>query len=94
MEIALGKQYVRNAIFKYSLPAATARVLRANRPATPNRALGARARLITFTPDSLRFYYSNSGARSAPSSMANLLSLIDVVNVRRVSKRINTLTLP
>jgi YVTN family beta-propeller protein len=49
---------------------------------------------ITFTPDSLRVYDSNSGARSVSVINAKTLKLIDVVNVGEVPKRINTLTLP
>jgi YVTN family beta-propeller protein len=87
---------VANAIFKYSLPDLQLLgycALPVQQP--PNRAaLGAVPEWITFTPDSLRVYDSNSGARSVSVIDAKTLKLIDVVNVGEVPKRINTLTLP
>jgi len=87
---------VANAIFKYSLPELRLLgycPLPVQQP--PNRAaLGAVPEWITFTPDSLRVYDSNSGARSVSVIDAKTLKLIDVVNVGEVPKRINTLTLP
>jgi YVTN family beta-propeller protein len=87
---------VANAIFKYSLPDLQLLgycALPVQQP--PNRAaLGAVPEWITFTPDSLRVYDSNSGMRSVSVIDAKTLKLIDVVNVGEVPKRINTLTLP
>ncbi len=87
---------VANAIFKYSLPDLQLLgycPLPVQQP--PNRAaLGAVPEWITFTPDSLRVYDSNSGARSVSVIDSKTLKLIDVVNVGEVPKRINTLTLP
>ncbi len=86
---------VANAIFKYSLPDLQLLghcPLPVQQP--PNRAaLGAVPEWITFTPDSLRVYDSNSGARSVSVIDSKTLKLIDVVNVGEVPKRINTLTL-
>jgi len=87
---------VANAVFKYSLPdlqllgyCALPLLQPVNRAA-----LGVVPEWITFTPDSLRIYVSNSGARSVSVIDARSLELIDVVNVGEVPKRINTLTLP
>jgi len=87
---------VANAVFKYSLPelqlvgyCALPLLQPVNRAA-----LGVVPEWITFTPDSLRVYDSNSGARSVSVIDANTLKLVDVVNVGEVPKRINTLTLP
>jgi len=87
---------VANAVFKYSLPdlqllgyCALPLLQPVNRAA-----LGVVPEWITFTPDSLRIYVSNSGARSVSVIDARTLKLVDVVNVGEVPKRINTLTLP
>jgi YVTN family beta-propeller protein len=87
---------VANAIFKYSLPELQLLgycPLPVQQP--PNRAaLGVVPEWITFTPDSLRVYDSNSAARSVSVIDAKTLKLMEVVNVGEVPKRINTLTLP
>jgi YVTN family beta-propeller protein len=87
---------VANAVFKYSLPDLQLLgycPLPVQQP--PNRSvLGAVPEWITFTPDSLRVYDSNSGARSVSVIDAKTLKLVDVVNVGEVPKRINTLTVP
>jgi YVTN family beta-propeller protein len=84
---------VANAVFKYSLPelqlvgyCALPLLQPVNRAA-----LGVVPEWITFTPDSLRVYDSNSGARSVSVIDAKTLKLVDVVNVGEVPKRINTL---
>lgn len=86
---------VANAVFKYSLPDLRLVgycALPVQQPA--NRApLGSVPEWITFTPDSLRVYDSNSGARSVSVIDARTLRLVDVVNVGEVPKRINTLIL-
>jgi YVTN family beta-propeller protein len=87
---------VANAVFKYSLPDLQLVgycALPVEQPANGAR-VGAVPEWITFTPDSLRVYDSNSGARSVSVIDATSLKLIDVVNVGEVPKRINTLVLP
>jgi YVTN family beta-propeller protein len=87
---------VANAVFKYSLPDLQVVgycPLPVQQPAN-HAAIGAVPEWITFTPDSLRVYDSNSGARSVSVIDAKNLKLIDVVNVGEVPKRINTLVLP
>ena len=87
---------VANAIFKYSLPDLQLLgycPLPVQQPAH-RAALGVVPEWITFTPDSLRVYDSNSAARSVSVIDAKTLKLMDVVNVGEVPKRINTLTLP
>jgi YVTN family beta-propeller protein len=87
---------VANAIFKYSLPDLQLVgycALPVQQPANGSR-VGAVPEWITFTPDSLRVYDSNSGARSVSVIDATTLKLVDVVNVGEVPKRINTLVLP
>ena len=86
---------VANAVFKYSLPELQLMgycALPIQQPAN-HAPVGAVPEWITFTPDSLRVYDSNSGARSISVIDANTLKLIDVVNVGEVPKRINTLNL-
>jgi len=87
---------VANAVFKYSLPDLQLLgycPLPVQQPA--HRApLGVVPEWITFTPDSLRVYDSNSAARSVSVIDVKTLKLMDVVNVGEVPKRINTLTLP
>jgi YVTN family beta-propeller protein len=84
---------VANAVFKYSLPNLQLVgdcALPVQQPAN-HAAIGSVPEWITFTPDSLRVYDSNSGAGSVSVIDAKTLKLIDVVNVGEVPKRINTL---
>jgi YVTN family beta-propeller protein len=87
---------VANAVFKYSLPDLQLVgncVLPVIQPV--NRAqMGVVPEWITFTPDSKRVYDSNSGARSVSVIDAETLTILDIVNVGEVPKRINTLVLP
>ena len=84
---------VANAVFKYTLPDLQLVgycPLPTQQPAH-HPVIGAVPEWITFTPDSQRVYDSNSAARSVSVIDAKTLTLVDVVNVGEVPKRINTL---
>jgi YVTN family beta-propeller protein len=84
-----------NAVFEYSLPELKLIGYAALPLVHPlgHEPTGAVPEWITFTPDSKTIYVSNSGARSVSAIDTKTLTLVAVIPVGEVPKRINTLVL-